>query len=50
MLMRIIVCALVAGGIAGGASALLQQALVVPLIVEAELYETGGASSPTARA
>lgn len=43
MLMRIIVCALLAGGIAGGVSALLQQALVVPLILEAEIYETAGA-------
>lgn len=43
MLMRIIVCALLAGGIAGGVSALLQQALVVPLILEAEVYEAAGA-------
>ncbi len=42
MLMRIIVCALLAGGIAGGVSALLQQALVVPLIMQAEVYETAG--------
>lgn len=43
MLMRIVVCALVAGGIAGGVGALLQQAMVVPLIHEAEIYEAGGA-------
>lgn len=42
MLMRIIVCALVAGGIAGGVSAFLQQAMVVPLIHEAETYEVAG--------
>lgn len=43
MLMRILACALLAGGIAGGISALLQQALVVPVLLEAELYETGEA-------
>ena len=43
MLMRIVGCALVAGGIAGGVGALLQQALVVPLILDAEVYEAGAA-------
>ena len=44
MLMRIVGCALVAGGIAGGVGALLQQALVVPLILEAEVFEAGAAA------
>lgn len=50
MLMRIIGCALLAGIIAGGISALLQQSLVVPLIVEAEIYETAAATTPEATA
>ena len=41
MLVRIIVCALVAGVLAGIVSALLQQALVVPVLLEAERYESG---------
>jgi cobalt transporter subunit CbtA len=45
MLMRIIGCALVAGSIAGGVGALLQQALVVPLILDAEVYEAGAAAA-----
>jgi cobalt transporter subunit CbtA len=45
MLMRIIGCALAAGVIAGGASAFFQQALVVPLILDAEVYETGAAAA-----
>lgn len=43
MLVRIVMCALVAGGIAGATSALLQQALVIPVLLEAELYESGKA-------
>lgn len=43
MLVRIIACALLAGLIAGGASALMQQALVVPVLLEAEAYESGEA-------
>jgi len=43
MLQRIVVCALLAGLLAGGASALLQQWLVIPVLLEAELYESGEA-------
>lgn len=43
MLMRIVVCALLAGLIAGGASAVMQQALVIPVLLEAEAYERGEA-------
>ena len=43
MLKRILGCALLAGVIAGGASAVLQQWLVIPVLLEAELYESGEA-------
>jgi cobalt transporter subunit CbtA len=41
MLVRIIGCALLAGVVAGGLSAVLQQALVIPVLLEAETYESG---------
>ena len=43
MLVRIIGCALLAGVVAGGLSAVLQQALVIPVLLEAETYESGEA-------
>ena len=48
MLKQILSTALIAGFCGGVAVSLLQMALVTPLILEAETYESGGANDPTA--